>query len=131
VGIGTTTPTAKLTVAGTVQIVDGSQGSGKVLTSNTAGLASWQDIVSLGDSTPIGTVAAFNLAACPTGWIPSNGTSGTPDLRGEFIRGLDSGRGVDTGRVLGTAQIDLFKSHTHDLGFQLQTAAAPGASYNV
>lgn len=28
-----------------------------------------------------------------------------PDLRGEFIRGVDSGRGVDTGRVMGSAQI--------------------------
>lgn len=27
-----------------------------------------------------------------------------PDLRGEFVRGLDSGRGIDSGRALGTAQ---------------------------
>jgi hypothetical protein len=42
VGIGTTTPTAKLHVAGTVRIVDGSQGASKVLTSDANGLASWQ-----------------------------------------------------------------------------------------
>ena len=36
-----------------------------------------------------------------------------PDLRGEFIRGLDSGRGVDTGRVLGSAQAGQMQSHTH------------------
>jgi phage-related tail fiber protein len=58
---------------------------------------------------------AYNLASCPSGWIPANGTSGTPDLRGEFIRGLDSGRGVDTGRVLASWQIDIFKSHTHGI----------------
>lgn len=47
---------------------------------------------------------AFYLASCPTGWIPANGTSGTPDLRGEFVRGLDSGRSVDNGRALGSFQ---------------------------
>ncbi len=41
VGIGTTTPGAKLDVAGTVKITDGSQGVGKVLTSDANGLASW------------------------------------------------------------------------------------------
>jgi hypothetical protein len=41
VGIGNTNPTAKLDVAGTVKIVDGSQGVGKVLTSDADGLASW------------------------------------------------------------------------------------------
>ena len=43
VGIGTKTPTAKLEVAGSVKIVDGTQGAGKVLVSDAAGLASWQD----------------------------------------------------------------------------------------
>ena len=36
-----------------------------------------------------------------------------PDLRGEFLRGWDDSRGVDTGRVFGSAQTDLFKSHQH------------------
>jgi len=36
-----------------------------------------------------------------------------PDARGEFIRAFDDGRGVDTGRVLGSHQVDLFKSHQH------------------
>ncbi|RZA01015.1 MAG: hypothetical protein EOP47_12225 [Sphingobacteriaceae bacterium] len=42
VGIGTTTPTAKLQVNGTLKIVNGSQGEGKVLTSDAAGLATWK-----------------------------------------------------------------------------------------
>jgi hypothetical protein len=41
-------------------------------------------------------------------------TFNVPDLRGEFVRGFDAGRGIDTGRVLGSFQIDEFKSHTHD-----------------
>lgn len=61
-----------------------------------------------------GAVVFFNLASCPAGWIPANGTAGTPDLRGEFIRGLDSGRGVDAGRTLASWQVDMFKSHTHN-----------------
>lgn len=36
-----------------------------------------------------------------------------PDLRGEFIRGWDNGRGIDTGRKFGTYQVDDFRSHRH------------------
>lgn len=43
-------------------------------------------------------------------------TFNVPDLRGEFIRGIDNGRGVDSGRVFGSAQADLFKAHIHDVG---------------
>jgi len=42
VGIGTSTPNAKLHVNGTFKVADGSQGSGKILTSDATGLASWQ-----------------------------------------------------------------------------------------
>lgn len=42
VGIGTLAPTAKLEVAGQVKITGGSPGSGKVLTSDANGLATWQ-----------------------------------------------------------------------------------------
>jgi len=41
VGIGTTTPGAKLEVAGQVKITGGTPGAGKVLMSDAAGLASW------------------------------------------------------------------------------------------
>lgn len=36
-----------------------------------------------------------------------------PDGRGEFIRGLDDSRGVDSGRLLGASQTDAFQGHYH------------------
>jgi hypothetical protein len=42
VGIGTGYPSSKLHVKGAVKIVDGTQGAGKVLTSDASGNASWQ-----------------------------------------------------------------------------------------
>jgi hypothetical protein len=47
------------------------------------------------------------------------GSSGSdprlPDLRGEFIRGADLGRGVDAGRVFGSAQLDQIQRITGQL----------------
>lgn len=45
-----------------------------------------------------------------------NGTStfNLPDLRGQFIRGADMGRGIDAGRLIGSTQADENKSHDHD-----------------
>jgi hypothetical protein len=79
-----------------VKITGGAPGAGKVLTSDGTGLASWMNPSDM----PIGAVVAFNTATCPSGWVAADGTSSTPDLRGEFIRGLDSGRGADIGRTL-------------------------------
>ena len=44
IGIGTSTPTRKLDVNGDIKIVDGTQGNGKVLTSDANGNASWQTL---------------------------------------------------------------------------------------
>jgi microcystin-dependent protein len=44
-------------------------------------------------------------------------TFNLPDLRGEFIRGLDAGRGVDSGRALGSAQGHQFQDHQHFTNF--------------
>ena len=42
IGINNFAPAAKLDIVGTVKIVDGTEGAGKVLTSDVDGLASWQ-----------------------------------------------------------------------------------------
>jgi len=90
-------------------------------------------------TTPVGSVTAYAGTLVPSGWLECNGTNvsrttynalfsviGTlygvgdgsttftlPDLRGEFIRGFDNGRGVDTSRSIGSWQDDSFESHTH------------------
>ncbi len=39
-----------------------------------------------------------------------------PDLRGDFIRGIDNGAGVDTNRSMGGGvQLDALQSHTHNV----------------
>ena len=38
-----------------------------------------------------------------------------PDLRGEFIRGWDNSRGIDSGRSFATSQSDQNESHTHSV----------------
>jgi len=36
-----------------------------------------------------------------------------PDLRGEFIRGWDHGKGIDSGRAIGSAQTQQLEKHKH------------------
>jgi microcystin-dependent protein len=61
------------------------------------------------------TTYADLFAAIGTTYGVGNGstTFNVPDTRGEFIRGWDHGRGVDSGRVLGSAQVEMVGPHTH------------------
>lgn len=62
---------------------------------------------------PSGAVIIWNGAKCPTGYQTADGTNSTADARGVYIRGLDSGAGVDPGRTLGSYQADMFIQHSH------------------
>lgn len=71
------------------------------------------------DGAEVGRVAYATLfAAIGTTYGPGDGatTFNLPDSRGEFWRGLDLGRGVDAGRVLGSWQGDSLKDHSHPVG---------------
>ncbi|EJW0683890.1 tail fiber protein [Escherichia coli] len=83
-----------------------------------------------GSALPVGVPVPWPSATPPTGWLKCNGaafsaekypelakaypTNKLPDLRGEFIRGWDDGRGVDSGRGLLSLQSSQNLSHSHD-----------------
>ena len=100
--------------------------SGTTLSVTDGGGAQTVNLSSL--TVPAGAIMAFNLNTCPTGWAAANGTGGTPDLRGEFIRGLDAGRGVDVGRTLNSSQLDALQNITGSFGNVLYQTGL--SSYN-
>jgi microcystin-dependent protein len=113
VGIGTNAPLEKLDVNGKINI------GGSIISKDGI----------------VGQVVYFARNTAPEGWLKCNGATisrttyaelfnaiGTtfgagdgestfqlPDLRGEFIRGWDDGRGVDSGRAFGVSQGDSTK----------------------
>lgn len=89
------------------------------------------DYLGLGDGSalPVGVPVPWPSATPPTGWLKCNGaafsaeeypklakvypTNKLPDLRGEFIRGWDDGRGIDAGRALLSLQAGMLEKHRH------------------
>lgn len=68
VGVGTTAPTEKLEVNGSIKITDGTQGVGKVLTSDVNGKATWKRPVDNVITTPVITRGALPVgSSCPPG----------------------------------------------------------------
>lgn len=70
------------------------------------------------DGSAVGRVAYATLfAAIGTTYGAGDGatTFNLPDSRGEFWRGLDMGRGVDVGRVMGGAQGDAIRNITGEI----------------
>jgi len=63
------------------------------------------------------TMYANLFAAIGTTWGIGDGatTFNIPDLRGVVPRGLDDGRGLDPGRMLGSYQADMYMSHNHEI----------------
>ena len=91
-----------------------------------------------GSALPVGAPVPWPLATPPAGWLKCNGSpfslesypalaavfpSGTlPDLRGEFIRGWDDGRGINAGRTLLSAEGSMTGHHSHGLMMAYNTA---------
>ena len=59
--------------------------------------------------------ALFTAIGTTFGTGDGSSTFNVPDLRGEFLRGWDDSRGVDSGRSFGSAQADQMQSHNHAL----------------
>lgn len=96
---------------------------------------------------PSGMIMTFAADYAPAGWLKANGaavsrtayanlfaaigtrfgtgdgysTFNLPDLRGEFMRFWDDGRGVDSGRVFGSVQSDNTRRHIHGTGMMSDT----------
>ena len=103
---------------------------------------------------PSGAVFCIAVASVPSGYLECNGATvsrttyaalfaviGTqygstnssnfkvPDLRGEFVRGFDNGRGVDSGRSVASSQSAQNQSHNHSAS-ATSTAGAHSHSLN-
>ena len=107
------------------------QTQNNILTIKSSGGTGSGNTITLADMPP-GSIQWFAMQTPPAGWLECNGSilsrtdnsnqyadlwaaikytyggSGDsfkiPDLRGQFLRGWDNGRGVDAGRVFGTKQ---------------------------
>lgn len=112
----------------------------------------------LGSAVPSGTVIHVAMNNAPTGYLKANGAAisrstyaalfsaiGTtfgagdgsttftlPELRGEFLRGWDDGRGVDSGRTINpTAQGSQNLSHSHGASSGTSSVGAPTGYFDI
>ena len=139
VGIGTATPTARLTVGGTLHVTENATFDGTMLGPSMV---------------PVGSVMSYagsTDALATSGWLVCDGsqitateypllvqalgniyggdgvtTACVPDMRGQFVRGVDGGSGVDpdvetrnpppdgVGVGVGSTQVDALANHQHD-----------------
>jgi microcystin-dependent protein len=120
----------------TLTLPDNDGDNGDVLQSDGSGNLSF---AALPQAVPTGSVHLMATTTVPSGYLKCNGaaisrttysdlfaiigtthgegdgssTFNVPDLRGEFVRGWDDSRGVDSGRSFGSSQTDQNKSHNH------------------
>ena len=123
----------------TLELPNDNGDAGEVLSTDGNGVTSWVSI----QGVPTGTIMPYagSETNIPSGYLecdgsqkssttysalatvcsdtynngqtPSSGNFFLPDLRGEFIRGWDHGRGTDASRTRGTPQASKNKQHTH------------------
>jgi len=134
----------------TLPSADGSDG--QMLKTNGSGTLSFTTV----QGVPSGAVFCLAVATVPADYLECNGASvsrttyaalfaviGTtyggsgssfnlPDLRGEFVRGYDHGRGVDSGRSINsTTQGSQYSQHNHGDGSLSGSTNNPGDHYHL
>lgn len=75
-----------------------------------------------------GNNAGAQLFACPWGVGDGTTTFNVPEVRGEFIRAADQGRGIDANRRVGSTQLDQFQSHRHGVAQSSDRGQAGGGA---
>ena len=129
-------PIASPTFTGTPAAPTATAGTNTTQLATTAFVATAVNAIA---SVPSGSVSWFAGSTAPSGYLSCDGsaisrttyatlfaaistthgagngstTFNIPDLRGEFIRGVDGGRGVDSGRAFASAQSGAIGSHSH------------------
>ena len=119
----------------TFTLPDGDGSAGEVLKTDGSGNLSFSAV----QGVPSGAVFCMAVATVPSGYLECDGaavsrttyaalfavigdaygagngstTFNVPDLRGEFIRGFDNGKGTDSGRSIASSQSDQNKQHNH------------------
>lgn len=121
-------------------VSNASQIDSTVINENGSNVATEVNVnAQIANATKVGTIITFPANITPTGFLECNGalisrtiyadlfavigttygagdgstTFAIPDLRGEFIRGFDNGKGTDSGRTIGSSQSDAYGSHSH------------------
>ena len=120
----------------TLTLPSGDGNSGDALTTDGSGNLSF---VALTAAVPTGSVHQMATTVVPAGYLKCNGaaisrttyadlfavigttwgagdgstTFNVPELRGEFVRGWDDGRGIDSGRSFASSQSSRNLAHTH------------------
>ena len=98
-----------------------------------------------GSALPVGVPVPWPSATPPTGWLKCNGAPFSaeeypelakvypalilPDLRGEFIRGWDDGRGVDSRRAVLSTQEPIVGTFYVELAVISGTLSGSGATF--
>jgi len=135
----------------TLPPADGS--NGQMLQTNGSGALSFTSV----QGVPTGCVFCMAVATVPSGYLECDGTAvsrttyaalfaviGTqygnpnstqfrvPDLRGEFVRGFDNNRNIDSGRSIGSSQGSQNASHNHSASASSSSSVTdPGHFHNL
>ena len=130
----------------TLPATDGN--AGEFLQTDGSGVLSFSVVTGV----PSGAVFCMAVATVPSGYLECNGqtvnrttyaalfavigtqygagngstTFEVPDLRGEFIRGFDNGKGTDSGRSIGTSQAAAFGQHLHSIDLTTSNKSLTG-----